>query len=146
MRLPVNDYRISSHYGKRILNGKEQFHDGIDFVSKKDDRRVFAIADGLINYDKDNYDHSKRWIIGGHHTAGNMVIQQFVTSGNPYYVRYLHLLDNTVKNGQLIHEGDLIGTYADVGISYGAHLHVDLYDAGWKIVNIEAKFQDWGIL
>ena len=52
MRPPVNDLKITSPYGPRVLQRKSQFHDGIDFVSNDGDTRVFSIADGVVCQNK----------------------------------------------------------------------------------------------
>lgn len=132
---PVKKHRVSSPYGKRILKGKEQFHDGIDFVSKVKSASVYSIGPGECTYDFDNYDDKKRWNLRDKHTAGNMVIIKTEIGGKQYYVRYLHLKENTLTNGQPVAEGDKIGEYADVGYSFGAHLHLDIYDMKWRKID-----------
>lgn len=123
--------RITSPYGYRsnpFGNGK-QFHDGIDYVSMVN-RNVYAIADGTVTYDMDWYEHSKAWT-DRRHSGGNMVILKHVIDGEIYFVRYLHLVKNNVSQGQVVNAGDVIGEYANVGMSKGAHLHLDMYDAKW---------------
>ena len=56
MMIPIKDYKITSPYGYRILRGKKEFHDGIDFISVTGDKNVYAIANGIVEYDMDNYD------------------------------------------------------------------------------------------
>ena len=123
--------RITSPYGERknpFGNGT-QFHDGIDYVSAVN-RNVYAIADGTVTYDMDWYDHSKAWT-DKRHSGGNMVILKHDIDGEIYFVRYLHLVKNFVSQGQVIKAGDHIGEYADVGMSKGAHLHLDMFNGKW---------------
>lgn len=75
-----------------------------------------------------------------------MVIMDHIINEILYHTRYLHLKENILSRGQDVPEGFVIGHYADVGISYGAHLHIDIYNANWKKLNIEKLFEDWGIL
>lgn len=141
MVAPVHNFRISSPYGPRILNvqdpvtkqivPKKQFHDGIDFVSKSNDNRVLAIADGIVTYDMDDYEEAKRWT-DRHDSGGNMLVLSHIINGVQYYARYLHLEKNLVSKNDFIKQGTLLGNYADVGFSFGAHLHFDLYDRKWK--------------
>jgi murein DD-endopeptidase MepM/ murein hydrolase activator NlpD len=147
MRLPLNNFKITSHYGKRILNGKEEFHDGIDFVSNKNNN-VYAICDCTCSYDMDNYDEALRWT-DKHHSGGNMVIVDFQKENTIFHMRFLHLFDNLIKMNQKIKEGDLIGHYADVGYSFGSHLHNDLYITstnGWEKINIEEFYKNCKLL
>jgi murein DD-endopeptidase MepM/ murein hydrolase activator NlpD len=143
MRVPVNDYRMTSPYGMRKdPSGKtdeEKLHDGIDFVSKKWDNRVYSICSGKIIYDFDEYDEAQRWT-SRKHSAGNMLIQSITWNDKKFYVRYLHLVGNFVKMDDVIPEGIIIGEYGDVGYSFGAHLHFDLYDNMWKKLNPEPLF------
>lgn len=126
-------HRITSPYGPRILNGTSQFHDGIDFVSGSTSE-VLAIADGQVCLDIDFYEESKRWT-DGRMSGGNYVIIKHNLHGADYYCRYLHLIRNTVSKGDPVKQGQVIGRYADVGLSYGAHLHFDMYDASWKKID-----------
>lgn len=139
MRYPVDDYKITSDYGWRKLNGEKQFHDGIDFVGSSN--AVYAISNGIVEYDQDDYNHELRWM-DRHHSAGNMVIIRHTIGGEMYYVRYLHLAENTVSKNDFVNEGDIIGAYGDVGYSFGAHLHVDVYDMKWKKKNPHIIFKD----
>lgn len=133
LRSPVKDYKITSPYGKRILNGEEEFHDGIDFVSRIDEI-VFAIADGVVCHDVDFYEEKKRWT-DKRHSAGNYVIVKHVIEGNLYYVRYFHLSENFCYQGQKVEKGEPLGIYADVGRSFGAHLHLDTYSYKWEKID-----------
>jgi len=137
---------ITSPYGWRVLNGQRQFHDGIDFVSAEasiKDRLnpvgtdVFAVADGVVTSDYDKYDDRYRMDLNGHRadSAGNMVIVLHTIGGAKYYTRYLHLVTNTVSAGQKIAKGYKIGMYADVGFSFGPHLHFDMYTLSWTKVD-----------
>jgi murein DD-endopeptidase MepM/ murein hydrolase activator NlpD len=112
-----------------VLNGKRQFHDGIDYVSDSS-KHVLAIADGYVVTDVDYYEHSKRWT-DRRHSAGNMVIIKHKIHGKDYFVRYLHLTENRVEEGLEVSQGDQIGTMGDVGYSFGIHLHIDFYNKSW---------------
>lgn len=141
---PVSEpHTITSNYGYRILNGKKQFHDGIDWISSTD-RNVLSFADGQVTYDQDWYEESKRWT-DKRHSGGNMVIIKHQILGKTYFIRYLHLKFNTVSQGQIIKRGQVIGEWADVGYSFGAHLHTDAYDSGWNKIDIQALLKLAGL-
>lgn len=133
MIYPVRNFVITSSYGNRILNGKKQFHDGIDFISRENNI-VLAVTDGVVEFDEDNYEDAKRWV-DIKHSAGNYLIIRHAINGEIYYCRYLHLGENFVSKGDTVEGGQKIGTYADAGISYGAHLHFDVYDKDWKKID-----------
>lgn len=143
MRLPVDDYVITSPYGERTLKGKKEFHDGIDFKSVCNNF-VFAVCDCTCSYDMDNYKEALRWT-DKRHSGGNMIIVDFRLGNTLFHMRYMHLIDNLVKQGQKLKEGDLIGHYGDVGYSFGAHLHNDLYMQSknqWIKIDINAFYQN----
>jgi len=133
---PVRNYRVTSPYGVRIhpVTGVEKMHNGIDFVSRDNYSAVYSILAGKVIYDFDGYDDSKK-LTDKKHSAGNMVIVECLIEGLVHYVRYLHLVENYVKAHMAIEQGSLIGKYGDVGISHGSHLHLDIFDKDWKIVN-----------
>ena len=52
MRSPLNkNHRVTSPFGRRILAGKPEMHNGIDFVPSdgKHPADLFAVADGVID-------------------------------------------------------------------------------------------------
>jgi murein DD-endopeptidase MepM/ murein hydrolase activator NlpD len=135
MKEPIKKFKITSPYGWRVLNGNKQFHDGIDFISKSNNRDVFSIGPGVAVLDYDEYDDSKRWT-DQRNSAGNyVIIKTKLDDGVEYYVRYLHLRENKISKGQNISEGEKIGEYDDVGYSFGAHLHLDIYNMAWKKID-----------
>ena len=133
MILPVKNAIITSPYGYRkdpFGSDTKVFHDGIDFISSNNDRRIFSITKGIIVYDFDDYNH--KFKNEKPNTGGNMVIVTSMIDDITYHIRYLHLLVNFVAKGQYINEGDYIGDYADVGISKGPHVHIDFYTSNWS--------------
>ena len=142
---------VTSPYGPRpgIGNG---FHDGIDYINGDDkgmnvtpdvNRDVVAMGDGVVIYDYDSYNEAYRW--GGNNgqdTAGNMVIIQHNINGVEYFIRYLHLKKNHVSIGERVKIGQVIGEYADVGYSFGAHVHIDMYTINWQPINPTQIFLD----
>ena len=132
MQSPVRNPKITSDYGvqRTLPDGKVNIHDGIDYVSETNNRSVYSITNGFVAYDFDDYNEMHRY--ESPNTGGNMVIITSVINNKTYHIRYLHLRKNFVVKGQLVPEGAVIGEYADVGYSFGAHLHLDVYTADWK--------------
>lgn len=128
----VRNARITSDYGieRILLDGRRQIHDGIDFISETGDRTVFSLTNGYVAYDFDDYCHLRRY--EKPNTGGNMIIVTSVIKGVTYHIRYLHLVKNNVVKGQMVYDGMPIGEYGDVGYSFGAHVHVDVYVADWS--------------
>jgi murein DD-endopeptidase MepM/ murein hydrolase activator NlpD len=141
MRPPVNSPLITSPYGQKrnFPPFGPHIHDGIDYVDKNNDRRVFAVADGVVVLDFDGYDPRLAWT-DARHSLGNYIIVKHTLNGHDCFARYCHLIKNNVSHGQVIKEGFLLGEYADAGMSKGAHLHWDVYDEKWIKWTDPAKY------
>ena len=144
MRNPIDNHVITSPEGMRVLNGVEGYHDGLDLISRENNN-VYSILPGKVVHDMDDYIHDERFK-DKKHSAGNYLIIQYKYQDARYYVRYLHLGKNTVSLKESVEEGEIIGTYGDYGYSFGAHLHIDVYDVNWKKISITALFRRGGVL
>lgn len=111
---------ITSRYGSRTdpLNKKEAFHPGVDIRGKRGDK-VYATAAGVV---------TKAFKNGGY---GNFVE---IDHGNGYKTRFGHLQNYTVKEGEVVKRGQLIGQVGNTGRSTGPHLHYEI-TLGDKTVN-----------
>lgn len=132
MKTIVREPIITSGFGvERVLpDGSKGVHYGIDFVSATNDRTVFSISQGFVAYDYDDYCEIRRF--EKPNTGGNMIIVTSEINGLTYHIRYLHLEQNFVNKGDEVKKGMPIGIYGDVGYSFGAHVHVDVYVADWS--------------
>jgi murein DD-endopeptidase MepM/ murein hydrolase activator NlpD len=142
---PVDKPKITSNFGWRILNNKKQFHDGIDFVSEDGNTYVYSIFDGKVVYDFDNYIHAMRFS-DPRHSGGNYVIIQNFLEGEYFFIKYLHLKENYVSLNEDVKAGQKIGIYADVGFSFGSHLHITIYNYKWKIINPNTILKKYEII
>ena len=106
-------------------------HPGVDIGNPKG-TPVYAAASGVVvairtgSYNGDNYSY------GG---AGNfVVIQHKPGDNNPYrrwcpleeWTFYFHLNTVNVSVGQIVQQGQFIGTVGNTGRSYGDHLHFEI--------------------
>jgi murein DD-endopeptidase MepM/ murein hydrolase activator NlpD len=131
---PVTNPKITSVYGKErtLPDGVKDIHSGIDFISQANDRNLYAICDGVITDDKDDYNDKNRWNLKGKDTVGNRIVQKSVVAGKTYFISYYHMATNCVSVGDTITKGQIIGVYGDVGYSFGAHVHLIVWDTNWK--------------
>ncbi len=132
MKTIVREPVITSPFGvvRTLPDGRQDIHMGIDFISKTNDRTVFCVAQGFVAYDFDDYCAIRRY--EKPNTGGNMVIITCVIGGKTFHFRYLHLERNNVVKGQVVPDGMPIGVYGDVGYSFGAHVHLDVFTADWS--------------
>lgn len=109
-------YRVTSPRGNRILNGKTEFHKGIDLVGIGD-TTVYSICDGTV---RTAYEANG---------AGYYVV---VTMADGRRVYYMHLKANSfkVKTGDKVKKGQALGIMGSTGNSTGAHTHLELRPAG----------------
>ncbi len=113
--------RISSNFGHRenpFTGESIESHKGLD-IKGKHGEAVKTTAHGVIKF------ASRK---GGY---GNVVI---VNHGNGFETYYGHLSKITVKKGQRVAAGDVIGKIGSTGRSTGPHLHYEVHRNG-KIVN-----------
>ena len=108
-----------SRFGYEFLDvvGFKKLHSGIDLNYGKnawDDYGidVVSIADSMVVYAK----YTSGW--------GNMIVY-YLPKYN-VYVRNAHLRDINVIEGQILKEGQKIGTIGNTGASTGPHLHFDI--------------------
>jgi len=111
---------ISSRFGYRVhpITKKWHFHKGVD-VAAPIGTYVYAIADGQVTMAKRNG------------SAGNEIR---IKHANGIESRYFHMHNRTVKVGDKVRAGQLIGTVGDTGRVTGPHLHFELRIGG-KSVN-----------
>ena len=112
-------YRITSDYGYRIEpfnRSKKEFHAGIDLV-KSHRAPIEAFTDGEVVFAGMGRTGSG---LGGY---GNVV---FIKDKNSYGHLYAHLDSVSVKKGQRVSKGQVIGRQGSTGKSTGSHLHYEI--------------------
>ncbi len=109
--MPVTGYP-SDRYGMRVdpFTGQNDFHPGID-ISAPRGNKVVATADGTVDF------------------AGNQVgYGKLVTVEHRFGIstRYGHLAKITVKPGQKVRKGDIVGYVGATGRATGPHVHYEV--------------------
>ena len=111
---------IGSGFGERIhpVTGEKRVHTGIDFVNN-DNKEVFSTADGKVI--KAEF---------GENGEGNYVI---VEHSDEYTTFYSHLNKFTVKQGDIVVKGQVIGYIGKTGLATSEHLHYEIRKNGQAI-------------
>ena len=111
--------KINSKFGYRKdpFRSKFGFHSGID-IDAKYGEPVVVTADGTVSK------------AGWHHSYGKTVI---VNHQDGYETLYGHLSAVTVKEGQKVTVGEVIGKAGSTGRSTGTHLHYEVVQNGKRI-------------
>ncbi|MDD5431014.1 MAG: peptidoglycan DD-metalloendopeptidase family protein [Candidatus Pacebacteria bacterium] len=111
--------RISSHYGQvRPKLDKGRPHRGVD-IAAPIGTPVFAAADGIVKaVDNNDVSSWKKYQYGKY---------VFIEHQNNLATIYAHLSVQSVRKGDVVKRGDLIGYVGSTGYSTGPHLHFGLY-------------------
>lgn len=109
--LPVQA-RVSSEFGPRThpVSGERHQHSGIDFAAPAGSP-VRAAAAGTVSF------------AGERGAYGNLVIILHPDGAETYYA---HQRDLSVRAGQAVSAGQMVGTVGSTGRSTGPHLHFEL--------------------
>ncbi len=110
--------RITSPYGVRVLNGRKEFHAGID-IGGPTGTNIVAAESGRVSY------------TGYMRGFGNVII---LSHDGGYSTVYGHNSVNLVKKGQYVKKGSIIGKVGRTGNATGSHLHFEIR-LGGKPVN-----------
>jgi murein DD-endopeptidase MepM/ murein hydrolase activator NlpD len=112
LRAPLNFSYISSNFNPKRFHPilkRVKAHNGIDYKAPKG-TPVYAAGDGKVirsDYNKFN----------GHHV--------FIQHANNIVTKYLHFTNRTVKNGQRVKQGQVIGYVGATGLAQAPHLHYE---------------------
>lgn len=120
---PVKEAKLTSTFGYRILYGGREFHYGID-LAKGGNVPILAAADGVV---------VKR--LNGVTSYGNVVFINHRIEDKEMETVYAHLKSTSVKIGDVVKQGDIIGymgnTDGGTGRSTGQHLHFEVHEGKW---------------
>ncbi|WP_051585770.1 M23 family metallopeptidase [Caldanaerobius polysaccharolyticus] len=115
MSAPVKG-TITSRYGMRInpITKKSENHTGID-ISATQGSDVYAAWSGTVKSVKEDANY------------GTYVV---IDHGNGYSTLYAHLKAVSVKTGENVKRGDIIGKVGNSGESTAPHLHFEVLKGG----------------
>ena len=131
---------ISSPFGPRNLEGTSGYHWGLDIVSVPTwgVTNIIAVKDGTVIYpdEGDPVDCPSNNSIyencNGRSYGGNLVKIQH---SDGTITDYKHLYENTitVKKGDTVKQGQVIGKMGSSGQSTGTHLHIEFWVNGVRV-------------
>jgi murein DD-endopeptidase MepM/ murein hydrolase activator NlpD len=113
--LPVPGGVIGAHFGQYGMWSR--YHTGLDFRAAYG-TPIRAVKSGAVLY----AGNSGNW-------AGNHVA---IKHADGKTTMYSHMSSMSVRAGQAVQAGQLIGRVGETGRAFGAHLHFELYPAGVK--------------
>lgn len=110
LQSPVSAGKITSGFGKRTIDGKEEFHKGID-ISAAEGQPVFAAMEGEIR------------ISGEDDSYGEYIV---IDHGDGLRTLYAHCSKLLVKKGSRVKAGEKIALAGKTGQALGSHLHFEV--------------------
>jgi len=122
---PVADAEITSEFGTRRSYNRgpvTDAHEGVDYGVQTGDP-IHAAADGKVVF------------AGPLHVRGNTVI---IDHGWGVMTGYFHQSVLHVQEGQLVHQGDVIGEAGATGFVTGPHLHFEV-----RVQNVNVEPLEW---
>ena len=116
---PLADSRVSSLFGPRVhpIYGVGRMHNGIDFTAPTG-TPIRAAHDGVVVIAAPQ---------GGY---GNTVV---IDHGNGVGTLYGHMSAFTVREGDVVRRGDIVGAVGSTGLSTGPHLHFEVRREGQPV-------------
>jgi murein DD-endopeptidase MepM/ murein hydrolase activator NlpD len=121
-------------WGSRVVEGKA-FHDGVDLATFCGDR-IVAAHSGTVLAAGRHYDKQMGWVgdlapylkrLDKKHLWSTLPIVVVIDDGNGYRSIYAHFGKITVKRGQKVKAGKVIGYEGMTGRASGCHLHYGLF-------------------
>jgi len=129
---PIHNHnliRVASGFGMRMhpVYNVPKMHYGIDFTAKTG-TDIYATGDGKVERVRKSYSGYGKHVIINH--------------GFGYKTLYAHMHDFSVKQGQKVKRGDIIGQVGNTGTSTGPHLHYEVIRNNKKIDPSNFFFND----
>ncbi len=121
--------RMASGYGMRIhpIYKTAKMHTGMDFTAPVG-TEIYATGNGIVG----------RVEFNGRGYGNNVVISH----GFGYQTLYGHMSRMTVRPGQRVNRGDLIGYVGNTGTSTGPHLHYEVLRGGRPVNPVNFYYND----
>ena len=101
---------VSSPFGGRTLNGRYDFHYGVDIPAPAGSN-VYASQAGVVEY--------AEW----HYSYGNYIV---INHGGGYTTLYAHNTSLAVSVGDTVEQGQVIAYVGQTGSAYGDHCHFEV--------------------
>ena len=120
LKPPMEHYYVSSPYGprKHPVTGKYRMHHGIDLAGTWQEN-ISVSADGIV-------------VFAGYHGSFGKVVR--IKHNYGIMTTYGHLAKISVRSGDIVNEGQVIGKMGRTGKVKGAHLHYE--------ISVNGKSQD----
>lgn len=123
-----NMYSVTSGFGRRyhpVLKTLRS-HTGVDIAAPKG-TPIYATADGVVS---------------GENPGGGYGICVVISHGYTYKTLYAHMSKKTVRPGQHVKRGQVIGYVGATGMATGSHLHYEVIKGGQRVNPVYYFYSD----
>ncbi len=117
MIIPLTNYWVSDRFGARILNGKQDYHYGLDLAANYG-TSIYAAASGEVI--ESRFSNSYGYYIKIRHADGKITA-------------YAHCSELLAEVGDTVVQGELIARVGNTGNSFGNHCHFEVIIDGAKV-------------
>lgn len=125
---PVKNPKVVSGFGMRYHPVYKilRRHTGIDLIGKRG-QPVYATADGIVSSENPGSGYG---------------ISVVVNHGYGYKTVYAHLSKASVRPGQKVKRGELVGLMGSSGLASGTHLHYEVLKNGQRVNPVHFFYGD----
>lgn len=124
---------ISSPYGNRKspINGKDEFHDGVDYSANGKSIPIYALDDGEVLAD-------------GYDNTGAIFCYVRYPKLDDYVGLYYHLSNTIINKGDKVNKNTKLGMTGATGNATGIHLHFGWFKySDYKKGYYQRKYEDF---
>jgi len=132
-----NSFKVTSFYNQqRIIYGEENVHSGWDFATKEQ-TPVYSVCDGIIERVNFTQFENVAYDISNNRIGNSITIKCDRDYEEIYYVVFHHLYPNSskVNVGDRVNHWTEIASVGTTGYSTGNHLHYQVYNSNWKLID-----------
>lgn len=114
---------LTSRFGWRTLNGKQDYHKGVDLVGT--DKTLVSPCDGVVRSSTIITDKSNTTWEWGNYIR--------IDRADGLQIFMCHMASRNVTVGQTVKAGDIVGIEGNTGYSFGSHCHFEVRKNGTSV-------------
>lgn len=133
----ATDYTITSYYNQeRIVFQESDRHNGWDFAVDAE-TPIYSVCDGSVEKIVHTQEENVSYDVSGNSIGNTITIKCDEDYGETFYVLFAHIYPNSFK----VKVGDEVKHYTEIakvgttGYSTGNHLHYQVYDKDWNVID-----------
>jgi len=133
----ADDYTITSYYNQeRIIFEESDRHNGWDFAVDAE-TPIYSVCKGRVEKIVHTQEENVSYDVSGNSIGNTITLKCDEDYGETFYVLFAHIYPNSFK----VKVGDKVNHYTEIakvgttGYSTGNHLHYQVYDSEWNVID-----------